>query len=67
MKSSRVNERELLSFGSDSCVEIRAMVSSLYFLYCVACNTEATHRLFLVGVIKWLAGCRVAGQHNAPV
>ena len=61
MKSSRVNELKLLSFASNSCVEIRAMVASLYFLYCVACNTEAAHRLFQVGAMQWLAVCRVAG------
>lgn len=55
MKSSRVNELKLLSFASDSCVEIRAMVPSLYCLYCLACSTEATRRLFQVGAMQWLA------------
>jgi len=65
MNSSRVNELKLLSFASDSCVEIREMVPSLYCLYCVACNTEATHRLFQVGAMQWLAV--VLPASNAPV
>ena len=63
LKSYHVHALKLLPFASDSSVEIRAMDSSVYFPYCVACDTEATRRLFQVGAMEWLA---VAFPVNIP-